>query len=171
MYYSYIEIEYVATSFSPARMDLALKLLTQALKGKSNAKGLEQLEALKKLENILNNTPETAPIPIESPPPNTRWVTFKWTAKPSQGETEPEDAAPSARMNEPIPQTRTAIPIHTATIDKPIANTLTPRVQKIPTSKDNNPTRLNDDNLQIADVDKAIEFGNHKGATNTPVPL
>ncbi len=29
MYYSYLEIEYVATSFSPARMDLALKLLSQ----------------------------------------------------------------------------------------------------------------------------------------------
>jgi hypothetical protein len=28
MYYSYIEIEYVATSFSPARTDLALKLLS-----------------------------------------------------------------------------------------------------------------------------------------------
>ncbi len=28
MYYSYIEIDYVATSFSPARTDLALKLLT-----------------------------------------------------------------------------------------------------------------------------------------------
>ncbi len=28
MYYSYIEIEYVAASFSPARTDLALKLLT-----------------------------------------------------------------------------------------------------------------------------------------------
>ncbi len=27
MYYSYVEIEYVATSFSPARIDLALKLL------------------------------------------------------------------------------------------------------------------------------------------------
>jgi hypothetical protein len=27
MYYSYVEIEYVAGSFSPARMDLALKLL------------------------------------------------------------------------------------------------------------------------------------------------
>ena len=27
MYYSYIEIDYVATSFSPARTDLALKLL------------------------------------------------------------------------------------------------------------------------------------------------
>jgi hypothetical protein len=28
MYYSYIEIEYAATSFSPARMGLALNLLT-----------------------------------------------------------------------------------------------------------------------------------------------
>jgi hypothetical protein len=27
MYYSYVEIEYVATSFSSARMDLAVKLL------------------------------------------------------------------------------------------------------------------------------------------------
>jgi hypothetical protein len=27
MYYSYVEIKYVATSFSPARTDLALKLL------------------------------------------------------------------------------------------------------------------------------------------------
>jgi hypothetical protein len=31
MYYSYVEIEYVATSFSPARTDLALKLLNQEL--------------------------------------------------------------------------------------------------------------------------------------------
>ncbi len=31
MYYSYVEIEYVATSFSPARTDLALKLLNGAL--------------------------------------------------------------------------------------------------------------------------------------------
>jgi hypothetical protein len=28
MYYSYIEIEYVATSFSPTKTDLAVKLLT-----------------------------------------------------------------------------------------------------------------------------------------------
>ncbi len=28
MYYSYVEIEYIATSFSPARMNLALKLLS-----------------------------------------------------------------------------------------------------------------------------------------------
>jgi hypothetical protein len=32
MYYSYIEIEYVATSFSPARGDLAVKLLTPPAK-------------------------------------------------------------------------------------------------------------------------------------------
>ncbi len=31
MYYSYVEIEYVATSFSPARTDLALKLLIASL--------------------------------------------------------------------------------------------------------------------------------------------
>ncbi len=31
MYYSYVEIEYVAMSFSPARMDLALKLLSEIL--------------------------------------------------------------------------------------------------------------------------------------------
>jgi hypothetical protein len=30
MYYSYVEIEYVATSFSPIRTDLALKLLNKS---------------------------------------------------------------------------------------------------------------------------------------------
>ncbi len=34
MYYSYVEIDYVATSFSPARTDLALKLLKLGLKMK-----------------------------------------------------------------------------------------------------------------------------------------
>jgi hypothetical protein len=43
--------------------------LTQALKGKSNAKGLEQIEALQKLEIILNNVPETAPILRKQPIP------------------------------------------------------------------------------------------------------
>jgi hypothetical protein len=31
MYYSYVEIEYVATSFSPARTDLAVKLLNNSI--------------------------------------------------------------------------------------------------------------------------------------------
>ncbi len=33
MYYSYVEIEYVAMSFFPVRMDLALKLLMDAING------------------------------------------------------------------------------------------------------------------------------------------
>jgi hypothetical protein len=33
MYYSYVEIEYVATSLSPARTDLAVKLLNLLLSG------------------------------------------------------------------------------------------------------------------------------------------
>jgi hypothetical protein len=33
MYYSYVEIEYVATSFSPARTDLAVKLLNPLFAG------------------------------------------------------------------------------------------------------------------------------------------
>ncbi len=119
----------------------ALNNLTKALKGKSNAKGLEQIEALQKLEDIHNNTPETAPITNESPPRDTRRVTFERTTKPPQGEKIPENVASNARVNEPIPQTRTITPIHTATINKPILNTLTSRVQKIPASKDNNPAR------------------------------
>jgi hypothetical protein len=38
MYYSYIEIEYVATSFSPTRTDLAVKLLTALIYSKANRK-------------------------------------------------------------------------------------------------------------------------------------
>jgi hypothetical protein len=36
MYYSYVENEYVATSFSPARMDLAVKLLKEHENGKKD---------------------------------------------------------------------------------------------------------------------------------------
>jgi hypothetical protein len=43
MYYSYMEIEYLATSFSPARTDLAVKLLTK------------MLTALIKTENKISN--------------------------------------------------------------------------------------------------------------------
>ncbi len=54
MYYSYVEIEYVATSFSPARMDLALKLL---INGKVN----------KDDETIcISNVPDETAAPDES---------------------------------------------------------------------------------------------------------
>jgi hypothetical protein len=36
MYYSYVEIEYVATSFSPARTDLAVKLLITHVHSEEN---------------------------------------------------------------------------------------------------------------------------------------
>ena len=71
-------------------------------------------------------------------------MTFKRTTKPPQGETIPENAVPSARMNKPIPQTRTTTPIHTATIDKPIVNTLTPMgAEKYPHQKIPSPQLMN----------------------------
>ena len=42
--------------------------LTQALKGKNNMKGLEQIEALRKLDDILNNSMTTFSTPPESTP-------------------------------------------------------------------------------------------------------
>ena len=48
MYYSYIEIEYVATSFSPTRTDLALTLLIAASNHIENEnKMTEHTDALK----------------------------------------------------------------------------------------------------------------------------
>jgi len=50
----------------------ALNDLTQALTGKTNQQGIDQIEALTKLNDILNNTPELDPtqdepiVPMES---------------------------------------------------------------------------------------------------------
>ncbi len=117
----------------------AINYLTQALKGKSNAKGLEQTEALKKLENILNNVPEIAPIPREQPIPTPNQVTFDQTTKPPH-KIQPKESVPSPRVSTPIQRARTATPIHTVTVDKTIANKPTPRVQKVP--KDTRPARI-----------------------------
>ena len=45
----------------------ALNDLTQAVKQKNNVKGLEQIEALKKLDDILNNSPTKTPTQLEYP--------------------------------------------------------------------------------------------------------
>jgi hypothetical protein len=82
------------------------------------------------------------PVQIESPTPETRRVTFDRTAKPPQGETDPEEAATSPKVHKPIRQTQTTAPIHAAKINKPIANRSTSRVQKSPTPQDNIPTRM-----------------------------
>jgi hypothetical protein len=106
----------------------ALNDLTQALKGKNNVKGLVQIEALKKLDDILNNTPVTAPTQREKPTPEPRCMTFDQAAKPPQ-ESESNKTAPSPRVNN-SPQFTKTTPITTAPINKPVKNTLTPRVHK-----------------------------------------
>jgi hypothetical protein len=69
----------------------ALQDLTQALKGKHNQQGISQLEALAKLDVILNNVPEPEPTPEPETAPEeftipkeTRRVTFDDTSKPPQ---------------------------------------------------------------------------------------
>jgi hypothetical protein len=126
----------------------ALNDLTQALKVKNNVKGLDQIKALKKLNDILNNTPVTAPTQRENPAPEPRCVTFNQAAKRPQ-ESESNKTAPSPRVNN-SPQCTKNTPITTATIDKPITNISTPRVHKTrstatdstPTSDKNSPTRI-----------------------------
>jgi hypothetical protein len=54
----------------------ALNDLTQALKRKNNMKGLEQIESLQKLEDILNNSLKMFSTPLESTPHENRRVTF-----------------------------------------------------------------------------------------------
>jgi hypothetical protein len=118
------------------------------IKGKKQHKGLEQIKALKKLHNILNNTLVTAPTPRENPALEPRQVTFDQAAKPPQ-ESEPNETAPSPRVNNSTERTTTAL-ITTATIDKPITNMPTPRVHKtrstttysMPTSDKNRLARI-----------------------------
>jgi hypothetical protein len=54
----------------------ALNDPTQALKGKNNVKGLDQIKTLKKLNDILNNTLVTAPTQRENPALEPRQETF-----------------------------------------------------------------------------------------------
>jgi hypothetical protein len=95
----------------------ALNDLMQALKGKNNMKGLEQIKALRKLDDILNNSPIMYSTPPESTPQENRLVTFNQATRP------PKETAPNPK------ETRTTTPISAATIDKPIIFTPTPWVQ------------------------------------------
>jgi hypothetical protein len=59
--------------------------LTQALKGKNNQQGFDQIESLTKLNDILNNAPEPDPESDEPIiPTEPRRVTFDKTAKSPQ---------------------------------------------------------------------------------------
>jgi hypothetical protein len=123
----------------------ALNNLAQALKGKSNHKGLEQLEALKRLETILNNEPEPGAALEERVIPAQRRVTFnETTTKPPEDQTPLTTTTPQPRAIEPMQRTRTE-PIHKVAIDKAIRKAPPPRVQK---AKDNPKSNGNRDRIR-----------------------
>jgi hypothetical protein len=82
----------------------ALIDLTQALIEKSNQKGLEQIEALKELNDILNNVPESAQAQNEGATPEQRQVIFEAATKSPQ-KPETRDLTPHPRVNEPTQRT------------------------------------------------------------------
>ena len=99
----------------------ALDDLTHALKGRRNVSGATEIEALEKIDELLNNIPKQL-APVEQQERRTR-VTFDATTAPPK-----ESVTPTARQAEtPRPNPRPSIT--TATIDKPIqTNTPTPMV-------------------------------------------
>ena len=111
----------------------ALNDLTQALKGKSNQQGFDQIEALTKLNVILNNAPETDPEPNEPTlPTEPRQVYFDKTAKSLQI----KEPIPTATVMRPLECTQPE-PMHKVTINKIIPNSQTPRVEKIKSNPNN----------------------------------
>ncbi len=117
----------------------ALNDLTQALKGKSNQQGIEQMKALQKLDAILNNEPEQVPTTMATGPTQQR-ITFNKAAN-APAETEPTKPTITPRVIKQPQQTRTE-PIHKATINKSIPKTPTPRVLSKKSTKENTPARI-----------------------------
>jgi hypothetical protein len=102
----------------------AINNLSQALKERRNKKGTEQIEALKKIDELLNKIPATirAPQPPQAITEN-RQVTFAETSKPPQ-ETHPTQRETNKRQT---PRVVTPHPsITNATVDKPIPNKIPP---------------------------------------------
>ncbi len=106
-------------------------------------KGLEQIESLQKLIDILNNSPTTYSTPPESTPQENRHVTFDQATQP------PKETAPNSKEITTSQWTQMTTPISASTINKPIMNAPTPRVQTkqstmtnaTPTPKITNPVR------------------------------
>jgi hypothetical protein len=116
----------------------ALNDLTQALKGKNNQQGFDQIEALTKLNDILNNAPEPDPEPNEPiVPREQRRVTFDKTAKSPQI----EKSIPTPTVMRPTERTQPE-PMHKVTIDKIIPNAQTPRVEKTKSNPSTNRERI-----------------------------
>ena len=127
-------------TLSPADViSKALIDLTQALKGKSNQKGIDQIEALKRLDTILNNKPEIIPTPMDTNPIQRR-VTFDEAAK-APVEMEPREISVAPRANEQPQRMRTE-PIHAAVVEKTIPKVPTPRVPSKTITKEITPARI-----------------------------
>ncbi len=123
----------------------ALNDLTQALKGRNNQKGIDQIEALTKLNNILSNAPEPDPT-SDDPMPELRTIptepqriTFDETTKLPQTEV-PSTEIPLPRVMEPTKRKQPE-PMHKVRIDKAIPNVQTPRVEKPKTNLKSNDNR------------------------------
>jgi hypothetical protein len=120
----------------------ALNNLTQALKGKNNTKGLEKIEALRKIDEFLNAKPPQPTKMETNLTPETRHVTFNETTKP------PRETVPSPRVNTPTQQARVITPIAKANVLKPIIEIPPPRTanthpiipRMLTTKKTNNQT-------------------------------
>jgi hypothetical protein len=94
-----------------------------SIERENNAKGLEQIKAIKKLDKLLNNSPQTVPEMRTITPQETKRVMIDKTTKP------PQESDPSPRVRMPTQRTQTTAPITTATINKPITKIPPPRVQ------------------------------------------
>jgi hypothetical protein len=118
----------------------ALNNSRQALKGKNNQQGIDQIEALTKFNDILNNTPERTPTQEEPTfPTETRRVTFDDMTKPPQVEEQIINNS-ILRVMKPM-ERKHSTPMHKVTIDKIIPNAQIPRVKITKSKPANNDTR------------------------------
>jgi hypothetical protein len=104
----------------------ALNDLTNVLKQKRNNKGIDEYEALKRIDKILNNIPLTEQ---QVPPTKLRQVTFDKKAKPPRETPSPikviNNQHPTPRVPNKRPTSRVSSPLPTITkaiIDKPVLN-------------------------------------------------
>ncbi len=95
----------------------ALGDLAQALKGRRNMKGIEQIKALTKIDKLLNNIPTTNITP-------TRKVTFDAATKP------PQEVLAAPRVNDMNKSAKKRTTINTEIINKPLTiNTPPPNAE------------------------------------------
>jgi hypothetical protein len=104
----------------------ALGDLTQALKGRTNMKGIEQIEALTKIDELLNNIPTINKT-------STRKVAFDDATKP------PQEVQAAPRVNNTSKLVKERTTINTAIINKPLTIETPPPPPRVETSINKTP--------------------------------